>query len=215
MNKKQITFITLASLLINLISYSFSYAEAPSSVPTKEEVAVYQSDIKRIEDYLNGITTLVSTFSQEDSEGKKADGTFYLSRPGKLRWQYNPPTPILIIAKGSLLTYYDSELDQVSHVGLEDSLSGFLTRQVISFNDKDIEVVSFNKAKGMMSITITQKEKQGEGQLTLVFDAKKPELARMEIVDAIGKTTVVSFDTIVYGKSLDKDLFVLPKFRKK
>jgi outer membrane lipoprotein-sorting protein len=212
MNKRTITFITLISFLL---VGNFARAEELKPAPTKEEITIYKNDIKRIEDYLNHITTMIAVFRQEDSEGKKSDGTFYLSRPGKLRWQYNPPTPILIIAKGSLLTYYDSELDQVSHVGLEDSLSGFLTRQVISFEDDDIEIVSFKKAKGEISITISQKAKEGEGQLTLAFEAQKPELTRMEIVDAIGKTTTVYFDTIVYDKPLDKDLFVLTKIRKR
>jgi outer membrane lipoprotein-sorting protein len=210
MKKINIACITLSFVFITLINSSFSLAEDVAKTPTKAEIAIYKNDIKRIEDYLNSINTMVSTFAQEDSEGKKTDGTFYLSRPGKLRWQYNPPTPILIIAKGSLLTYYDSELNQVSHVGLEDSLSGFLTRKVISFEDDDVEIVSFNKSKGEMSITITQKNKEGEGQLTLAFDAQKPELTRMEVVDAIGKTTLVSFSSNVYDKPLDNSLFVLP-----
>jgi outer membrane lipoprotein-sorting protein len=202
-------------LAIILQFVGFAFAAEPKSGPSPLQIEIYKNDISRIEQYLNGIKTFVSPFSQEDSAGKKSDGTFYLSRPGKLRWEYSPPTPILIIAKGSLLTYYDSELDEVSHVGLEDSLSGFLTRDVISFSDEDIEILKFTKEKGDMNVTIAQKGKEEEGALTLTFDANKVELKQMTIVDSIGKETRVWFDSPVYDKPLDKALFTLPKVKRR
>ncbi|MCE3233679.1 MAG: lipoprotein chaperone [Rickettsiaceae bacterium] len=203
MSKKIYSIILALSLLIA----NFAFAEG-------QTISSNKADIARVEQYLNNIKTFVSPFTQVDASGAKSDGTFYLSRPGKLRWEYNPPTPVLIIAKGSLLTYYDSELDQVSHVGLEDSLSGFLTREVISFSDKDIDVLKVARSNNNISITIKQKQKAGEGELTLIFDQAKPELKQMVIVDSIGKTTTVNFETIVYDKQLGKELFVLPKIKR-
>jgi outer membrane lipoprotein-sorting protein len=174
-----------------------------------------KEDLGRIEAYLNGITNFIAPFTQTDSAGEETHGTFYLSRPGKLRWEYAPPYPILIIAKGSLLTYYDKELDEVSHVSLEDNLSGFLTRQNISFDDPGIEIVDLKKTDGNIYITITQKNKKEDGVLTLVFADKKIELKKMEMLDSIGKKTLVSFDTIVYDKPIDKSMFTLSKSQRK
>lgn len=198
-----------------IILFSSGAAEAEENTPSQEEIAIYQNDIAAIEHYLNKITTLVSSFTQIDSESNVSQGTFYLSRPGKLRWEYYPPSPILIIAKGSLLTYYDSQLDQLSHIPLEDNLSGFLTRKVISFSDENIAIISYVKDEKEISITIAQKEKEDEGQLTLTFNSNSFELTKMMVLDAIGKETKVSFDTIVYDKPLDKELFSLPKIRNK
>jgi outer membrane lipoprotein-sorting protein len=217
MIKKYSIYIAVTSMLICIGIFSPTNAQESQAMAEARQMSdleIYQNDLRRIEKYLNGITTFTSTFTQEDSEGERADGIFYLWRPGRLRWQYYPPSPILIIAKGSLLTYYDSELDQVSHIGIEDSLSGFLTKKVIDFNDENIEIVRFSKANGEIHITIAQKDNEEEGELTLVFRDKDIELQGMSILDAIGKTTSVTFETIVYGRELDKDLFILPKIRR-
>jgi len=214
MLKKHIIYIAI-TLLLSIGTFAPARAQETTPPPAMSDLAIYQNDLRRIEEYLNNITTFVSTFTQEDSDGERADGIFYLWRPGRIRWQYYPPSPVLIIAKGSLLTYYDSELEQVSHIGLEDSLSGFLTKKVISFSDPNVEIVRFSKAKGKIKITISQRKKEEEGQLTLIFRAKNIELKGMSILDAIGKTTTISFETIVYDRPLDKKLFILPKIRKK
>ncbi len=187
----------------------FSFAEN-SVIPTKEQISSSQQDIKNIEEYLNQITTFVANFKQVDSEDQVATGTFYLSRPGRLRWDYNSPTPILIIAKGSLLSYYDKELQQISHVGIDDSLSVFLTKKVISFSDDTIEITKFEKKDSTISVTIAQKGKPENGKLTLIFKADKIELNKMIMLDAVGKTTTVSFEGQTYDKPLEKELFAMP-----
>lgn len=184
-------------------------------VPTREEVSTYRNDMQRIEDYLNRINTLVSNFTQVDTDGVRSDGTFYLSRPGKLRWEYFPPSPVLIIAKGSLLTYYDKELDQVSYISLDESLSGFLTRQHISFASDDIKILRFEKENNRISVTIAQKKSEEEGELTLTFREDVIELLGMSVLDAIGKRTDITFTTVVYDKPLEDKLFVLTKAQRK
>ncbi len=137
---KKILFI---SILISCISFKVIAADIP---------AVNSQDIQKIEQYLNNITTLTAPFEQEDSTGGKASGIFYLARPGRLRWDYEPPTPILIVAKGSLVAYYDKELDEVSHVSLDDTLAGFLTRKNISFGDDGVKIAGFEKKNGEILI---------------------------------------------------------------
>ncbi len=186
--------------------------------PTPEVTNVKDSksaDIARIEKYLNDITTLTAPFTQEDSDGGKASGTFYLERPGKLRWDYTPPTPILIVARGSRVAYYDKELDEVSNVSLDDTLAGFLTRERISFGDKGVKVTSFAKDNGEIRVAIAQNKKEDQGTLTMVFSDANMDLLRMEVLDSIGKNTVVHFSNLVYNAPIQKELFVLPRTKKK
>ena len=207
--------IKITTYLLLALAFSLPLTiSGKAMAQSAEEIAIYKKDLKRIESYLNGIKTLIAPFTQIDSEEVESEGTFYLSRPGKLRWEYLPPTPILIIAKGSLMTYYDSELDQVSHVGLDDNISGFLTRKNISFSDEKIEIIRFDKTNDEIRVAIAQKGQDGEGMLTLVFDDKKTALKRMEILDAIGKTTKVTFTTLIYDKKLENSLFTLQKLKK-
>lgn len=170
-------------------------------------------DIAKIEGYLNGITTLVAPFEQEDSAGAVAKGTFYLERPGRLKWDYDPPTPILIVAKGSLVAYYDRELDQLSHVSVDDTLAGILTRPKIDLNGNGVEVSDFHKDNKEIKVTLLQKDKEEQGSLTMVFKAGSLDLLRMEVVDAIGKKTVVRFLNLTYNTSLGKEVFAFPRVK--
>jgi len=197
----------LALILSLFISFSATAQEAVDD----KNISAHSGDIERIEKYLNDITTMVAAFEQEDSSGGRASGTFYLQRPGRLRWDYAPPTPILIVAKGSLVAYYDKELEEVSHVSLDDTLAGFLTRPKISFGDNGVKITKFVKKKGEIEITITQEKKEEQGNLTMFFSDKNIDLLRMEVIDSIGKKTIVSFQIPVYGKPIDKELFALPR----
>ena len=201
-------------LVIFCMSWQANANDGEENSASNKDIFTYKNDIKRIEKYLNDIKTLVAPFTQVSSDDGNADGTFYLSRPGKLRWEYNPPTPILIIAKGSLLTYYDSELNQVSHISLDDGLSVFLTRENISFTSNDITIKKFVKENGRIKVTIVQKHKEEEGALTLRFSEEKIGLLGLKIEDAIGKVTTIDFITTVYDKPISKKLFSLPKIKK-
>src|SRR3972149_6806408 len=75
------------------------------------------ADLARIEKYLNNMRTMSAHFFQSTSGGG-AEGTLYLARPGRLRVEYSPPTPVLIVSDGNQVHYYDFELNQVSTIGL-------------------------------------------------------------------------------------------------
>jgi outer membrane lipoprotein-sorting protein len=178
----------------------------------QNKVNIYQQDMARIESALNAITTMVSSFSQVASNGEASSGTFYLSRPGKLRWEYIEPSPIRIITKGKMLVYYDVELDQVSHVSIDDVLASFLTRETIRFNDEDILVTGFTKDAAEIAVTIVSKEKPEESSLTMAFGSTSYELQRLEVVDATQKRTQIFFESSVMGVPIDEKFFTLPKF---
>src|SRR3546814_9698952 len=77
--------------------------------------------VERFEAYLNSIDALEARFSQVDSQNKRATGKIYLSRPGKLRFEYDPPVPVLIVANGRFLIHYDRELKTASYINQRDT----------------------------------------------------------------------------------------------
>ena len=74
--------------------------------------------IQRVEDYLEELTTVQARFVQHSQAGGFAQGTFYLSRPGLMRIEYDPPIPFLYVADGFWLTFWDEELEQRTDVPL-------------------------------------------------------------------------------------------------
>lgn len=203
-----ILYYTFIFLFLTTASYAAS---------EKKPTALDASEIKRVENYLNNISTLTAEFLQVAPSGETSTGTFFLSRPGKLRWQYNPPTPILIVANGSLITYYDSELKEASYVSVNDSLAGFLTRKVIRF-DGDVAISNSSKNAGLLRISVIQKGKKEEGQLTLICSEDPAILKKLEVVDASGQLTTITLTNLQYGTKLNKKLFELenlPSFKRR
>lgn len=165
------------------------------------------ADVARIEQYLSGLTTLVADFNQVDANGGLAEGKFYLKRPGKMRWQYTPPTPILLVSDGKVITYYDAELDQVNYVPVDDTLAGFLARKTIKLNEGATKLTKFEDADGVIRATIIQTEKPTEGSLTLEFSDKPLQLRQMEITDATGQKTRIQLQNAQFGQELPNSLF--------
>jgi len=187
----------------------------PVSFMTPGQLAPYQATIARVQDYLTALTTVSAEFNQTAPDGSLATGKFYLKRPGKMRWQYNPPTPILIVSSGRQLVFYDYELEQVSYIPLTSSLIGFLAQDKISFDDKSsVGIVSLEDKADIIRINLAEREKPDEGQLQLEFTDKPLQLKGMGITDATHQVTSVSLGNALFGGELNKELFVFRDPRK-
>ena len=179
-----------------------------------EKLAKYQPTIDRLAEYLSNLTTIEADFTQASSDGSVGEGKFYLQRPGKMRWQYAPPVPILIVSSGNDLVYYDKELEQVSHIPIDSTLAGFLAEEQIRF-DGAVGVEAFSDEASVIRITISQRSKPEEGKLTLEFSDKPLALRRMDISDATGQSTKVSLSNAHFGGKLNPKLFVFVDNRKR
>lgn len=181
---------------------------------TVAQAEVSDQDITRVEDALNQITTFKASFMQQSDDGTYASGTFYLSRPGNIRWEYNKPTPILIVGQKSLIAYYDAQLDEVSYMHLEDALASFLTYEHIDLRHT-LKVISMERVQGILRIQLMPVNAQTQGKVTLVFEDKTMILKGLEVIDTIGKHTSIAFSNIEQAIPMDSGLFVYPKEKKK
>jgi outer membrane lipoprotein-sorting protein len=163
--------------------------------------------IDRVEEYLSNITTIIASFVQIAPDGGMASGDFYLSRPGKMRWQYDPPTPILMVSNGTHLIFHDYELDQTSYIPLQDTLAGFLARRSVEFGT-DVMVSDVERGAGSLRVSMIQRAKPKDGQLTLEFADNPLQLRNMKMTDAVGQETTVSLANARFGQPLDNTLFV-------
>ena len=162
--------------------------------------------INQVEKYLNELFTLKSRFLQATSNGDYTEGTFYLSRPGKMRIEYDPPAQLIIVADGTWLIYNDIELDQITHYPLGMTKANILLKEKISFLRDDLTVSKVENSVGVIGITVASSE-EGSGQLTLVFSDKPLELKKWVVVDPLGITTSVSLLSTQRDISLDPKLF--------
>ncbi len=203
MIKKLSLFLLL--ILAPFASFADGSKPAVNFLPDAE-VSKHAKTIKRVEEYLSGITTITSEFMQVAPDGSLTSGKFFLERPGRMRWQYNPPTPVLMVANGEELVYYDYELEQVSHIPLDSTLIGFLAQAKIHF-DNSVGIISFAENAGTIRIGVAQREKPSDGQLVLEFSDKPILIRNMVVTDASGQVTTVSLNKANFGVDIDKKLF--------
>ncbi len=201
-------------LVVGLIANTAFAEDSAVKFMSEKELAPHQATIERIEGYLSGLTTVVSDFTQIAPDGSLTGGKFYMQRPGKMRWQYNPPTPVLMVTNGSEFVYYDYELEQVSYIPLDSTLLGFLAKKVIRFNDQ-VGIIELSEKPGVIRVTLAQVEKPSDGQLTLEFSDKPLQIKNMVVRDATNQVTTVSLNNATFGQKLDKELFIFRDPRKR
>jgi outer membrane lipoprotein-sorting protein len=166
-----------------------------------------QTDLLQVQSYLNGIHTLQSRFQQFAQDGSTAAGTIYLQRPGKMRIVYDPPTPVLIVADGSNVYYWDSALQQLQQIGVEDTPAWFLLRPEIKLTG-DVTVTGFVHNPGVLRIAMAETKNPDQGRLTVVMSERPLELRQWTVIDPQQKQVTVTLDEPHYGVTLSSDLFV-------
>lgn len=204
----------ILSFLFLLLLWNPAYASEKEPFLPATTIEKNKYTIGRIELYLSRLTTIVSDFTQVAPDGALVNGKFFLKRPGKMRWQYNPPTPVLMVANGSELVYYDYELQQVSYIPLDSSLVSFLGRERIIFGN-DVGITRFENAANALRIEVAQRAKPTEGKLLLEFSDKPLTLRSIVVTDATGQITTIALQNAQFGAKIDPALFIFKDPRKK
>jgi outer membrane lipoprotein-sorting protein len=164
------------------------------------------ADLQRIAAYLNSIRTMYARFHQVASGGGIATGQLWMARPGRMRFEYDPPSPILLLADMFYVYYVDKELAEMSKVGLKSTPAWLLLRDPITFSD--LVVTRFERGANALRITVVEKAEPDSGSLTMVFGDNLLALRQWSIVDQQRKTTTVSLSSAQFGMALDPKLFV-------
>lgn len=160
-----------------------------------------------VEKYLSSLTSLVASFHQTEADGRTATGKFFLKRPGKMRWQYDPPAPILLVSNGKTITYYDADLDQVNYIPVDESLAGFMAQPVIKLDSDTTKLTDVSWKDGIIRTTIIRRDKPEEGSLTMVFTDKPVTIQKIITRDGAGQKNTVAFENGRLGIVLPDDLF--------
>jgi outer membrane lipoprotein-sorting protein len=163
--------------------------------------------VERINAYFNSITNLQGTFDQVDSTDKHSTGRFYVQRPGKIRFDYAPPSGLRIIADGRFLAIEDSDLKTVEKYPIQSTPFKLLLTDAVDLG-RDARVVGVEKGEGTLSISLEDKSGDAAGTIRLVFDTDPSlQLKQWMITDAQGLTTNVVVNDIVSGRKVAADFF--------
>ena len=171
----------------------------------------YESDLSQIELYLNNIKNLSAKFVQETSDGNIAEGKFFLSRPGKMRIEYETNPKILIAVNGAILSYFDVELDEISRLSTNTTPASFLTRPNISFNAKDVEITNVKKSANQIKVSVMKKNRKEAGEFSLIFATNPLRFSKMEVKNDLEQIISVTLSEIDFLSPIPDKIFVLKK----
>jgi outer membrane lipoprotein-sorting protein len=151
--------------------------------------------------------TVQARFVQTAPDGTQRMGTFYLDRPGKMRFDYDPPVTDVVVADGIQLYYYDGELRQTSSAPVGQTLADFLLRENVRMSG-DVQVVRVQEGGGLTQLTLTQKADPAAGTMTLGFTSQPFGLKKWRVTDGGGQITEVELFDVVQNPALPGSLFV-------
>ena len=166
--------------------------------------------IKKIEDYLNKLNNISSNFIQINSDGLKVKGKLFLSKPGKLRIEYEKKENPLIIADGKWLHYFDMELNEIQSVTIEKSPAWILLKKKVNLK-KDFKIETLNKKNNKTFITLSNKDLENIKTIKLIFLNKPLTLKGWMIIDSNEIQTTVSLLKIKKINKFNSKTFQLIK----
>jgi len=197
---KLLSFV-LAALLAVAAPAPFSLAFA---APLTEQD---KADVARVETYLNGFRTLSGRFLQVGPDGLSSEGKVWLSRPGRMRFEYDPPVPILVVGDGTFVIFHDKELGQVDRIPLGATPLAFILRDEVKLSG-GLSVDSVERQRGVLRLTLFDTARPKEGKLILTFSDGPLTLRQWQIVDAQGKTTNINLNDVALNETFPGRLFV-------
>lgn len=162
--------------------------------------------VARIEAWLQGIGTLRARFTQLAPDGRMATGTVFLHRPGRLRFDYDPPSKLLLIATDWRLVLVDSAAREVNVLPLAQTPLAFLLDEQVRLGG-EVEVRSVQRRAGEIALEVVRAKEPDQGRVVLVFGEAPLELRRWAVTDPQGLTTTVLLEEPEYGVTLDPALF--------
>ena len=165
-----------------------------------------RADIARIEAYLSGLRSLKARFLQVAPNGSTSDGVVWLERPGRMRFQYDPPSPFLLVANYGLVVFHDSKLEQTSTVPLSQTPLGIILADQVKLSG-DVEIVGLRRLPDEIELTLQRTASPSDGTITLYFSDQKLALQRWTVVDQQRQETSVRLFNVELGGKFDAALF--------
>ena len=165
-----------------------------------------RADITRIEAYLNGLRTMRSRFLQVAPDGQVTEGNAWIQRPGRMRFEYDPPSPLLLVAGSGQGLFFDKALNQVSYFPLSSTPLGILLSDNMRLSG-DVTVSAVERLPGQIHVVLYRTASAGDGTLTLVFADGPLSLRQWMITDPQQRETTVSLFNVSLGATFDPKLF--------
>jgi outer membrane lipoprotein-sorting protein len=163
--------------------------------------------LDRVSAALNAIQTLKADFVQIGPDGQVEQGQVYIEKPGKMRFEYQPPSATLVVSDGLDIAVFNKKLNTVDRYPLSTTPLNILLSDHVNLQ-RNKNVVGLERQQGALVIDARSNDRRVSGNITIVFSDPGYELRQWTVVDAQGLATTVSLKNVQTGVSLPPALFL-------
>jgi outer membrane lipoprotein-sorting protein len=185
-------------------------ARPPTPVRPAESVPYDGSQkalVDRVSAYLTSVQTLIGNFQQIGPDGSRATGRFSIQKPGKVRFEYEPPSPIDVVSDGSSVVVRNLTLGTQDLYALSQTPLRFLLADQIDLL-RDTNVVATSRDSNFVAVTVEERQLLvGTSRLALMFNAKDMALRQWTVTDPQGYDTTVAVSNLDTTHKPDPNLF--------
>jgi len=204
------TSYKINSIIIIMLSVIIGGVFIASAQAKKNENGSLNSDqiraVNKISSYLNKFKTVNGDFLQTAPDGSNAKGKYYIQRPGMIRFEYNPPVPLLVVSNGDTLFVMNKKENKTQEFPLSLTPLRLLLAKKIDLL-KEAKIIFVNEDINTLAVTMEDARKSVPGQLTLVFSNKKFALKKWIVVDAQGYQTTVDIKSLKGNQKISPKKF--------
>jgi outer membrane lipoprotein-sorting protein len=194
--------VTLACVVTTPSAWAAKAKAAPIELSDEQK-----DSVSKINAFMNSFQSMRGDFIQVSPKGQTSRGIVLISKPGKMRFEYEPPNPLLIVSDGKWLTIKN----KVKERGDQFPLSSTPLRIVVAPEVNllaEANVIGFEKKDDLVSLALQDKKGSLGGYLILVFDEASNALQQWIIVDGKGRRTAVQLANLEFGQKFDPKLFI-------
>jgi outer membrane lipoprotein-sorting protein len=163
--------------------------------------------VDKVSSYLSSVQTLVGDFVQVGPDGRRTEGQFFLQKPGRVRFAYNPPTPVDVVADGRSVMVRDRNLATQELYPLSQTPLRFLLSDHIDLM-RDTNLISVSADDTFVTVVVEEKHVlTGTSRLMMMFGAKDMQLRQWTVTDPQGFDTTVAVYNLDTTTKPDPDMF--------
>ena len=170
-------------------------------------VAAEKISLNEISSYFNAMTTAEAQFSQMTDEGETSTGRLFIRRPGRMRFEYDPPEKTLVVVGGGQVAVFDPKSrDEPLRFPLRHSPLSLVLERTVDLAQRDMVVAHF-EAESQTAVTLQDPENPDYGFIQLIFTDNPMQLRQWVVQDNSGSRTHIVLDSLTQGGRLSSVLF--------
>lgn len=166
-----------------------------------------QPGVQEVERYINSIRTAQARFVQSNPNGSVVQGTLYISRPGRMRFEYDAPSQLKIVADGTQVTMWDPPNRDFGQWPIGWTAASFLVKEPLQLSGDITVQASQRTPDGLLALTMVQTRKPQEGKIIVRVSENPMQLRGWSVIDNRGNKVDITLTNLQTGMQLAGSLF--------